>query len=504
MMARRWWKNCVMVLMLVAPAAIAQPVDTRAIDAVMRDALKAWQVPGAALAIVRGNEVIYLKGFGVKELGGDEPVTPDTLFPIASCTKAFTTTAMAILVDEHKMAWDDPVRKHVSYFHLADPLADAEVTLRDLVTHRTGLSGHDLLWYRAPWSCEEIIRRIGRVPLKHSFRSTFQYQSIMFTTAGAAVEAASGQKWEKFVQKRLFEPLGMTGAVFTTGEADKTPDRASPHRRNAQGGVEVIPFYPLRHPDPAGSIHAGARDLSRWVRLHLGRGMFNGKQLVSAQNLGETQTAQMVIRLEGQARDMNPETHVLNYGMGWVLQDYRGRFVVSHAGAIDGFRVHITLIPDSQLGLVLLNNLHQSQMNLAVSNRLVDLLLGLAARDWNQYLGGQVKKAEAAALARQREREAKRRPVKPSRDLAAYAGTYEDPAYGTATVALVNGSLIWNWSTFTSSLEHFEGDTFIVANDLIGRPLLTFTLGQDGAVATMRFQEALETEFKKVRSDGKR
>jgi CubicO group peptidase (beta-lactamase class C family) len=500
------WLITSLVLALVYPALSATPqsADTRAIDAIVRDALKAWRVPGAAVAVVRSNEVIYLKGFGVKELGGDEPVTPDTLFPIASCTKAFTTAAMAMLVDEGKMAWDDPVRKHVSYFHLADPLADAQVTLRDLVTHRTGLGSHDLLWYRSPWSREEAIRRIGRAPLKHSFRSTFEYQSTMFTAAGAAVESAAGQKWEDFIKKRIFTPLGMTGAFFTSRAAERA-DHASPHRENSRGQIEVIPFYPLDHPDPAGSIHAGARDLSQWVRFQLGTGTFNGKRLVSTKNLAETHSPQMIIRLEGQAKDMNPDTHFLNYGMGWVLQDYRGQFLVSHAGAIDGFRVHITLVPDAGLGLVLLNNLHRTQMNLALSNQLVDHLLGLSRRDWNQYMIDQVKKAETIALNRLREREAKRRPgTRPSQDLATYAGTYEDPAYGTATVALVNGGLIWKWSTFTAPLEHFENNTFTVASDLIGRPQLTFTLGPDGAVATMKFHEALEAEFTKVKPHAQR
>ncbi len=488
---------CLLILLLAAGSGRTEPIDTAAVDAIVRDALKAWQVPGAAVAIVKGEQVLYLKGFGVKELGGTEPVTPDTLFPLASCTKAFTTTAMAMLVDEGKMNWDDPVRKHVPYFHLADPLADANVTLRDLVTHRTGLSGHDLLWYCSPWSREEIIRRIGRAPLKHSFRSTFQYQSIMFTVAGAAVESASGSKWEEFIQKRIFDPLGMKSANCTTTAAETAPDRASPHRRNGRGELEVIPWYSMPHPDPAGSINASARDLSRWVQFQLGDGTFHGKRLVSAKNLAETHSPQMIIRLEGAARAMNPDTHLMNYGMGWVLQDYRGQFLVSHAGKIDGFRAHLTLVPDAKLGIVLLNNLHDTQMNLAVSNQLVDLLLGLPRKDWNQFYREQIRKGELAALAKLREREARRRPgAKPAHELTAYTGTYEDPAYGTATVSLENGVLVWRWSTFTNRLEHLHDDTFIVANDRIGRPEVQFLSDRNGAVTGMKFEDVIEAEFR--------
>jgi CubicO group peptidase (beta-lactamase class C family) len=484
---------------LSAPAS-AQAVDTQAVDAIMREGLKAWQVPGAALAIVKDNEVVYLKGYGVKDVESKEPMTPDTLCPIASCTKAFTTTAMAMLVDEGKMAWDDPVRKHLDYFHLADPLADANVTLRDLVTHCTGLGGHDLLWYRAPWGCEEMIRRIGHAPLKHSFRSAFQYQSIMFTAAGAAVESAGKTKWEDFVRKHIFDPLGMTASTFTSTAALKAADHASPHRKNRRGDADVIPWYPLTFPNPAGSICSNARDLARWIQFQLGDGTFRGKRLVSAKNLTEMHLPQMVIRLEGPARDLNPDTNQINYGLAWVLQDYRGHFLVSHAGAIDGFRTHITLVPNQRLGLVLLNNLHNTQMNLAVSNQLVDLLLGLSKKDWNDNIQRQVRKSEEAAFARLRQREAQRQlGTRPSRPLADYTGTYEDPAYGTAKVTLENRSLVWRWSTFTAEMVHFEKDTFTAVNDVIGNPQVAFTLNKDGDVTAMKFLEVLEVTFQKVK-----
>lgn len=491
---------CLFGLWLPGNTVVAQPINSNAVDAILGDALKAWQVPGVTAAIVRGDEVLYLKGFGVRELGGTAAVTPDTLFPLASCTKAFTSTAMAMLVDEGKMNWDDPVRKYVPYFHLSDPLADAGVTLRDLVCHRTGLSGHDLLWYRSPWSREEIIRRVGRAPLKHSFRSTFQYQSIMFVTAGAAVEAAAQMKWEDFIQQRLFDPLGMKSACCTTTAAAKVADRAMPHRANAKGELEMIPWYPLPQPDPSGSVNATARDLAKWLQFQLGDGTFRGRRLLSAKNLAETHAPQMIIPYEGSAKDMNPYTHLMNYGMGWVLQDYRGQFLISHAGAIDGFRAHLTLIPDAKLGIVLLNNRHGTGMNLAISNQLVDLLQGLPRKDWNKFYVDQVHQGEAAALARWREREARRRPgTKPSHELAAYAGAYEDPVYGTAKIMLENGTLVWHWNAFTARLEHFQDDTFATDLDFLNRPQVQFILDKDGAVIGMKFLEALEAEFKKVK-----
>jgi CubicO group peptidase (beta-lactamase class C family) len=224
----------------------------------MREALQSWQVPGAALAIVHQDRPIYLKGFGVRALGKKEPVTPDTVFPLASCTKPFTSLALAMLVDEGKVHWDDPVRKHVPFFRLADPLADAQVTLRDLLTHRTGLSGHDLLWYRSPWTLEERIRKVGLLQPAESFRTAFQYQSILYGTAGYAAAQASGDSWQALVQRRIFDSLGMKSATCSTKEALTSADHASPHRRSKDGKREMIPWYRITEPDPAGSINAWA------------------------------------------------------------------------------------------------------------------------------------------------------------------------------------------------------------------------------------------------------
>jgi hypothetical protein len=209
----------------------------------------------------------------------------------------------------------------------------------------------------------------------------------------------------------------------------------------------------------------------------------------------------MVIRLEGSARDMNPDTHQLNYGMGWVLQDHRGQFLASHAGVIDGFRAHITLVPDAKLGIVLLSNLHGTQMNHALSNQLLDHFFHLPRRDWNQFFAGQLRKSEEAAAARVQDREARRqRDTRPTLELAGYVGKYEDPAYGTAEVTLANGTLVWKWGQFSGELDHYQNDTFVVRNETLGSPRAVFTVGRDGEVGTMRFFEVLEAEFRKLKS----
>lgn len=482
-----------------AQAAFPQAaIDSKAIDQIVRDALETWEVPGVGIAIVHDDRVIYLEGRGVKERGTKNAVTPDTVFAVASCTKAFTTTAMAMLVEEGKMSWDDPVRKHLPYFKLADPLADANCTLRDLVCHRTGLAGHDMLWYRSPWSVEEQVRRIGLVPPSKSFRSAFQYQSIMFGAAGLAVGQASGNSWSEFVEKRIFKLLEMGNASCTTTAALKNGDHTSPHRRNPDGKVVVVPWYSLESPHPAGSINASARDLSKWLRFLLAGGTYKKQRLLAQSQLTETWMPQTVIRLEGAARADNPFTTQTSYGLGWIVMDYRGMMQVTHGGWVEGQRCQITLIPQARLGIAIVANLEKTRMALALSNSLVDHLLGFRAENWNDHYQARVKADEQREQAHERERQEKRRPnTTPTHDLKAYAGTYENPAYGTARIMVDQGKLVWEWSSFRRPLDHYHFDTFIMQDDrFVPDPMVIFTLAAGGEIQTFR---VFDVEFKRVK-----
>jgi CubicO group peptidase (beta-lactamase class C family) len=481
-----------------SPAASAAERHPPVLDAIVQTAQKEWQVPGLAVVIVEGDKVIYLKAFGLRELGRKDLVTPDTVFPIASCTKAFTTLAMAMLVDEEKMAWDDPVRKHLPTFRLADPLANEQVTLRDLVCHRTGVGGHDFLMYRAPWSIDEQIRRIGRVKLSHPFRSTYDYQSIMFAAAGRAVAAASGQSWDDLVRKRIFEPLQMKTASCTTAAALNRSDHIGGHRWNDAGKLEMVPLYDFGEPNPTGSINASATDLAQWLRFQLGDGSWGNKRLVSQRNLDETHTPQIVLRLEGLPRLEQPCTIQMSYGMGWVIQDYHGHKIVMHGGSINGVRTHIALAPEDRLGMAILCNLQWTRMNLALSYTLFDELLGLETRDWNAHYQSCMRLVKAELDARERRLQATRHEgTKPSHALSAYAGVYEEPAYGKAEIMVEKNTLVFKWSTFRVPLEHFHFDTFRVSEDVLHRPLLTFRLGEDGEVAGF---QCFDLEFKKTKA----
>jgi CubicO group peptidase (beta-lactamase class C family) len=477
-------------------AAPEAPLDASAVDAIVEDAIKAWRVPGASVAVVRGDEVVYLKGFGVRRSGTEERVTPDTVFAIGSTTKAMTAAAVAMLVDDGKMAWDDPVRKHLEYFHLSDPLADGAVTLRDLLCHRTGLSRHDMLWFASPLTREEILRRVAYVKLNRPFRSTWQYQNIAFLAAGTAVEKASGRTWEEFVRARIFEPLGMTGASFSTTDAEKSADHATPHRKKDET-VTAIPWRNIDNIGPAGSVNAAARDMAQWVRFQLGDGTFAGKRLLSTANLEEMHTPQMVVRIEGPGKLAAAETETtqVSYGLGWQVQDYRGRLLVSHGGNIDGFTARVALLPRERLGIVVLANLNATAMNSSVSNSITDLVLGLPHKDWNAVYATQTRRSEEREAAARTAREEKRhKDTKPSRELAAYAGEYEDPAYGTARVTLDGEKLVLQWSSFKTPLDHWHFDTFTAKEEPLDDAQVVFALDGDGDVATM---SVLGADFKR-------
>jgi CubicO group peptidase (beta-lactamase class C family) len=476
-------RDILLALVVLLSFLSAERLDSRKIDAAVQHSMAVWHVPGTAVAIVRGDQVVYAKGYGVREAGRPEAVTPDTLFAIGSTTKAFTTAAMAMLVDEGRMSWDDPVRKHIEFFHLNDPLADQMVTLRDLITHRTGLSRNDLLWYDSPLSREEILRRVAFIKPSKPFRAVWQYNNIMFLAAGYAVGQTGRATWENFIQTRIFDPLGMRSANFHVEDARKAPDHASPHVLENDGKTRVVPWRNIDNIGPAGAINASINDLARWVRFQLGDGAFEGRRLISAKNFAEMHTPQMAIRPEEWGRSWNPETRQMTYGLGWTLHDYRGHYLISHGGAIGGFRANITMVPDAKLGIVVLSNLGQENMPEALRFTLIDVLLGLAPHDWDLELRAHFQKEAQDEIAAQRKLFEGRRPgTKPSLELASYSGEYFDPGYGPLKVAFESGRLVLHWSRRHETLDHFHYDTFRTPAALV-----RFQLGEDGAVRSVHY-----------------
>lgn len=444
-------------------------LDHAEVDRIAREALEFWQIPGAGVAVVQEDQVVACSGYGVRDLRTSVPVTADSLFAIASVTKAFTTCCLAMLVDEGRLEWDDPVRKHLDWFRLSDPLADANVIVRDLVTHRTGLSRHDLFWYKSPWNREEIIRKCGLVALTKPFRSTYQYNNNMFVAAGLVLQAITGQTWEQFVQERIFLPLGMSTANCSSTDAVKAANHAVPHRKHGENPLAPIEWLNFDVEGPGGTINASAQEMAAWLRLQLANGVFQGQRLVSEENLRETRSPQMAMRAtepaERAALDLT-ETTQQTYGMGWTLWDYRGHGLHSHGGAIDGFRSTLALAPRRNLGLVVLVNGAPTEAHTAIRNALLDRLLGLEPKDWNTLLKASFDKAVADGKEKERQRAEKcRTDTQPSCEWSAYAGEYHHDGYGIARVEASEAGLTLSWSNFILPLQHWHYDTFLLKDE---------------------------------------
>ena len=474
-------RRLLFLALIAVPAFAQQPFDK-----LSNDTMSTWRLPGMAVAIVQNDRVIYLKAFGVKEFGKTDPVTADTLFEIGSTTKAFTTTAMAMLVDEKKIDWDDPVRQHIDYFHLSDPCADSLVMLRDIVSHRTGLSRHDELWDNSPWTRDEILHRVASIKLNKPIRSAYQYNNIMFMAAGDVVASASKMTWDDFVRARIFQPLGMTHtrSLYSDWPAS---DHATGHRFS-HDTIAIQPMSDDTNIGPAGAIKSSARDMAQWLRFQLADGVIDGKRLVSEDALNETKAPQMPLRIDKQSRETNPFTHVQSYAMGWNVQDYRGELLVSHGGALNGFRTQVALLPDRHAGLVVMTNMGRGFGIIALRNSILDALLQASpSRDWNTVYLAVEKRADESEEKAKKERETKRvANTKPSHDLASYAGTYHDEAYGDAIVTLDNGALMLRWSRISVPLTHYHFDTFSAISEEDGvDEQVQFQLGTDGNVKSM-------------------
>lgn len=447
-----------------ASGADAARKELEGYDQLVQGMIDAWRVPGLAIAIVKDGEVIYQKGFGFRDREKKLPVTEDTVFAIGSSTKAFTTFIMGTLVDEGKLDWDKPVSNFLPGFKLYDRTATELMTPRDLVTHRSGLPRHDLSWYNATdLSRKELVERLPYMKPTYTLRERFQYNNFMFLTAGYLVEQVTGKSWEDNVRERIFGPLGMTGANFSVKDSQKAPDFALPYVEEKDESIKLIPFRTITNMGPAGSINASARDMAKWVQIHLSGGKASGgklgdRQIIGTATLADIHSPHMVI---DQAVE-RPELSQPSYGMGWFIDTYRGHQRVEHGGNIDGFSALVALLPQDRLGMVILTNKNGTGVPDLLVRHTIDRLLKLEPPiDWNGEMLAlrdrarpEVKKAEA-------KKEEMRRPgTNPAHKLEEYAGDYFHAGYGTLRVEVAGKNLEVTYNQMTSPLEHWHYETF--------------------------------------------
>ncbi|HET9266014.1 MAG TPA: serine hydrolase [Vicinamibacterales bacterium] len=439
------------------PDALAQSAF-EGFDDFVRGAMKSWGVPGLAIAVVKDGQVVLAKGYGVRNIEKSLAVTPDTIFAIGSSTKAFTTMAMGMLVEEGKLAWDEPVTTYLPRFRLKDEVAGKRMTPRDLVTHRSGLPRHDLVWYNAKLSRQDLVDRLPYLEPNEDFREKFQYQNLMFLTAGHLTATVAGVSWEEVLRTRILDPIGMTHSNFAVTESQKSQDFAAPYTLKDKTAIDV-PFRVIDTMGPAGSINASVNDMARWVQLNLS-GTVEGKRIVAARQLAELHRPQMVIQaFPGLFED--PEIQQPSYGLGWFIESYRGRKRVHHGGNIDGFSAMVALMPDDGLGVVVLSNLNGTPLPTIVARHATDRMLRLEPIDWN---GRALKRREVGEKANEAAKksagEERKSGTKPAHPLDEYAGEYEHPAYGVVAVRQEGAALTAQFHDIPMRLNHWHYETF--------------------------------------------
>lgn len=468
----------------------AQDAPLQGFDDYVNQAMKGWEVPGVAIAVIKDDKIVLAKGYGVRELGKPEPVDERTIFAIGSSSKAFTAASLAMLADEKKLKWDDPVTKYLPDFQLYDPYVTREMTVRDMLTHRIGLERGDQLWYATPYSREEVLHRIRFLEPSSSLRSRFGYQNIMYLAAGQIIPSITSTSWDDFVQTRIFSPLGMKDSGTSVTTLSRSSDVATPHVK-IDDRVRPVAWRNVDNIGPAGSINSNVVDMAQWVRLQLGKGKYGGKQLISESAVREMQTPQTIMRIEGPYTFFYPDAHFLNYGMGWFLSDFRGKKLVEHGGAIDGMRGIVAMIPEENVGVVILTNMNGTLVPQFLSYRVFDAFLGKGPTDW---AGEGLKNYQALLnLAQAAQDKALADRVKgtaPSLDLRQYAGKYQSEMYGDAEIKFSDGKLTAHFGpNFKGELEHWNYDTFQVvwSDPVLGKGLMQFSLDNKGKVEAVNF-----------------
>ncbi len=470
-------------------------------DDFMSLAMREFKVPGAAVAVVKDGKIILAKGYGYRDVARQLPITGATLFPIASITKSFTVTALGTLVDQGRLDWDKPVREYLPGFQMFDPVATEQLTARDMVTHRSGLPRHDLIWYSSSLSREELVARLRYLEPNKPIREKFQYNNLMFVTAGYLGGRILGSSWEDLVRQRILEPLGMMNSKFSSDDARKSPDYALPYRKNRKTEVvSEIAFSNWGDVGPAGAMNSSIDDMSKYLLMHLSKGSFAGKQVLSRNNVDQMQSPQMVM----QGSPLFAEIGESSYGMGLFIETYRGHKHVQHGGNLDGFSLILSFLPNDGIGVVVLTNLDGTFLRNLIPYVVYDRLLGLDSIDWVQRFREIERKERTQELsADKRGYTGRKEGTRPSHDLAEYGGEFQHPGYGMLTIR-VEGTgdtrkLYLKLNDVERPLEHFHYDTFQVPeNPLDPFEKLRVTLPTNAQGELSKVEANLEANVKEI------
>lgn len=452
------------IILLFSIVGLSQN-NVELLDKYVEQARNQWQVPGISIVVVQNGKVVMSKGYGVRELGKNEPVTTETLFGAMSTTKAMTAVGLGMLVDEGKLNWDDKVIKHLPNFRVGDPYVTNEIRVRDLLIHNAGLGNADFLW---GWSQElspnEIASRMQFAPQAYSLRSSFIYQNIMYLIAGQVIEKISGMSWEKFTNDRIFVPLQMKSTFPTLALSQKYQNRSVSHYE-IKGKIQVIPESPADPIAAAGAVWSTADDIGKWVNFLLENKSANGRELLKPATMNELFKPQTIVppgQFYPTAAITKPKW--MTYGLGWFQHDYRGEMINYHTGSLAGRTAIVGLLRDKKLGVYIFGNLDHAEVRHALMYKVFDLFaFNDNSHDWSSEFKTLYDKIKADAAKREAETKAKRMPnTKPSLSLSAYAGRYSSPFYGTIEITAVDGKLKAIFSKdLSAELGHWQFDTFM-------------------------------------------
>lgn len=475
-----------------ATATAADPFE--GFDEVVERAMAEWKVPGVAVAAVQDGEVVLSRGYGLRDVEAGLPVTPRTLFAIGSNTKSFTATLLGMLADDGLLDWDTPVREYLPDFRLRSEVATEQMTPEDLVTHRSGLPRHDLLWYGSDLTREELYERLRYLEPSEPFRYEWQYQNLMFMTAGYLAERLTGKSWEALVGERILVPLGMERTGFSVDDLPSSDDFAYPYAmRDSQ--VVRIPYRNIDEIGPAGSINSSVEEMVRYIQFHIDGGTVGETRLLSEAGSRAMQRPQMVMPGDEPDSELGPSS----YGRGLVVGSYRGRPLVRHGGGIDGFISYMAWLPRDSIGVMVLTNFSgNNPVPAIVTWNVFDRLLGLDEVDWIGRIRERQAEERAAEQEQEQEEEEGEERVEgtsPSHALPDYAGRYEHPAYGTLRIEADDAGLGYAYGPFGGALEHWHYDVFRAATEEdvpVSEMKLTFGYDEKGDID--RVSAPLESE----------
>jgi CubicO group peptidase (beta-lactamase class C family) len=467
----------------------AQQDRLEKIDSYIKQAMNDWKMPGFAVAIVKNDSVILAKGYGLRNIEKNDPVDENTNFMIASCSKAFTTASIARLVDQGKLKWDDPVIKYLPYFHMYDPWVTKEMTIRDLVTHRSGLAtfSGDILWLGSNYDKDEVIRRSQYLKPATSFRSRYGYQNIMFSVAGEVIKAVSDTNWHSYIKHNFFEPLGMERSNTTIKEMKEIGNNAWPHRTKDGNVVPQSDYYSIETVAPAGAINSNVKDMAQWIRLQLNKGKYGDIRIFSERQSNEMWSNNMFI---GNS----------NYGLGWFIAYNNGKRVLNHGGGMPGMISDVSIVPEEKLGIVILSNLETGMVG-AIRNYIMDVMIGVEPKDYNKTsLESWSRRMEAYDKENKRREEIRVKNTKPSLALEKYCGTYEDKMYGKTEVSLKDGKLFLQFvpsPTFRGELKHYHFDQFYIdwEDEFLTRGWIKFDMNFNGEIRQFTIEVPNSPDF---------